>query len=263
MSKRSNAMATSANGGVSSPQPAADKQKMLLSSDVGHFSLLRALHLADLITLMNGFCGVMSVFSSLRYCLGDETEHSHIWTALIFLPFGFFFDAFDGKVARWRKKSSLMGQELDSLADLVGYTHSRHFPPAVGDRQLTHLLQISFGVAPAMVAFSIGLRSTADTLALTFFVLCGLTRLARFNVTVSVLPKDATGKSKYFEGTPIPTSLGMDAVMAYWVQQGWILHKLPFGVWMEGTPFEIHPIVFLFVLHGCLMTSKTIRLPKP
>jgi CDP-diacylglycerol--serine O-phosphatidyltransferase len=240
MSKRSNAMATSANGGVSSPQPAADKQKMLLSSDVGHFSLLRALHLADLITLMNGFCGVMSVFSSLRYCLGDETEHSHIWTALIFLPFGFFFDAFDGKVARWRKKSSLMGQELDSLADLI-----------------------SFGVAPAMVAFSIGLRSTADTLALTFFVLCGLTRLARFNVTVSVLPKDATGKSKYFEGTPIPTSLGMDAVMAYWVQQGWILHKLPFGVWMEGTPFEIHPIVFLFVLHGCLMTSKTIRLPKP
>src|SRR6478609_3547496 len=61
----------------------------------------------------------MSVFSSLRYCLGDPSDHSSIWAALIFLPFGFFFDAFDGKVARWRKKSSLMGQELDSLADLV------------------------------------------------------------------------------------------------------------------------------------------------
>jgi CDP-diacylglycerol--serine O-phosphatidyltransferase len=39
------------------------------------------------------------------------------------MPFGLFFDFFDGKVARWRKKSSLMGQELDSLADLVRYTN--------------------------------------------------------------------------------------------------------------------------------------------
>jgi CDP-diacylglycerol--serine O-phosphatidyltransferase len=61
----------------------------------------------------------MSIFSSLRYCLGDPASMTNVWLALIFLPFGFFFDAFDGKVARWRKKSSLMGQELDSLADLV------------------------------------------------------------------------------------------------------------------------------------------------
>jgi len=242
MSKRTSAMT---NGGVpkdaaASSQPAIDKQKMLLSADIGHFSLVRALHLADLITLMNGFCGVMSIFSSLRYCLGSRDELGSVWAALIFLPFGFFFDAFDGKVARWRKKSSLMGQELDSLADLI-----------------------SFGVAPAMVAFTLGLRSTADTLGLSFFVLCGLTRLARFNVTVAVLPKDATGKSKYFEGTPIPTSLGMDAIMAYWVSKGWILENLPLGVMFEGTALEFHPIVLMFVLHGCLMTSKTIRLPKP
>lgn len=61
----------------------------------------------------------MSIFSSLRYALGDRDDMYHVWLALAFLPFGFFFDAFDGKVARWRKKSSLMGQELDSLADLV------------------------------------------------------------------------------------------------------------------------------------------------
>lgn len=124
-------------------------------------------------------------------------------------------------------------------------------------------MQISFGVAPAMVAFSIGMRSTVDTLALTFFVLCGLTRLARFNVTVSTLPKDASGKSKYFEGTPIPTSLGVDAIMAYWVHRQWILDALPFGVWAPGTSLEVHPIVLLFVIHGCLMTSRTIRIPKP
>lgn len=61
----------------------------------------------------------MSIFSSLRYCLGDPHAHHNLWLALAFLPFGLFFDFFDGKVARWRNKSSLMGQELDSLADLV------------------------------------------------------------------------------------------------------------------------------------------------
>lgn len=62
---------------------------------------------------------VMSVFSSMRYCLGDPHEYGAIWAALAFMPFGLFFDFMDGKVARWRRKSSLMGQELDSLADLV------------------------------------------------------------------------------------------------------------------------------------------------
>ncbi|KFA72360.1 hypothetical protein S40288_05577 [Stachybotrys chartarum IBT 40288] len=263
MSKRNTAMSTSSNGivpkdaaaqpgmpprahnlgtkGANTSFEGADKQKMLLSSDVGHFSLIQALHMADLITLLNGFCGVMSIISSLRYALGDDPHRvNDIWWALAFLPFGFFFDAFDGKVARWRGKSSLMGQELDSLADLI-----------------------SFGVAPAMVAFIIGFRSTLDTYGLAFYVLCGLTRLARFNVTVSVLPKDATGKSKYFEGTPIPTSLAMDALMAYWVSQDWILDNLPLGVWLEGSLLEFHPAILLFVAHGCLMTSRTIRIPKP
>ena len=113
------------------------------------------------------------------------------------------------------------------------------------------------------MAFTIGMRSFADTLFLTFFVLCGLTRLARFNVTVSTLPKDASGKSKFFEGTPIPTSLGMDGVMAYWVYQRWIQQDLPLGVWAEGTALEFHPAVLIFVAHGCLMVSRTIRIPKP
>ena len=125
------------------------------------------------------------------------------------------------------------------------------------------LPQISFGVAPAMVAFTIGCRSVLDTFGLAFFVLCGLTRLARFNVTVAVLPKDATGKSKYFEGTPIPTSLFLDAVMAYWVYNRWILDNMPMGTWFQGSAVEFHPVVLMFVLHGCLMTSKTIRIPKP
>jgi CDP-diacylglycerol--serine O-phosphatidyltransferase len=82
--------------------------------------MVRALHLADLITELNGFCGAMSIFSSLRYCLGDDPRDlTQLYLAMLFVPFGLFFDFMDGKVARWRKKSSLMGQELDSLADLV------------------------------------------------------------------------------------------------------------------------------------------------
>jgi len=74
----------------------------------------------------------MSIFSSMRYCLGDPSNTGPIYAALAFIPFGFFFDVMDGKVARWRHKSSLMGQELDSLADLVRFlsnpSHNSTFP---------------------------------------------------------------------------------------------------------------------------------------
>ena len=107
------------------------------------------------------------------------------------------------------------------------------------------------------------MRTPLDHVCLAFFVLCGLTRLARFNVTAAAIPKDATGKAAYFEGTPIPTTLGLDAMMAWWVSQGWIHDAIPGGLWLAGTSFEFHPIVALFMIHGCLMTSKTIHVPKP
>lgn len=118
-------------------------------------------------------------------------------------------------------------------------------------------------MSPAAAAFALGVRTPVDHFFLAFFVLCGLTRLARFNVTVAVVPKDKTGKSKYFEGTPIPTTLSIASFMAYWVSQGWILEDLPLGLVAQGTPFEFHPVVLMFVLHGCLMVSKTLRIPKP
>ncbi|MCJ1452745.1 CDP-diacylglycerol-serine O-phosphatidyltransferase [Mycoblastus sanguinarius] len=227
------------------PQASQEKQAKLLASDTGHFSMIRALHLADLITELNGFCGFMSILSSMRYCLGPPDAYSNIYAALAFMPFGLFFDFMDGKVARWRGKSSLMGQELDSLADLI-----------------------SFGVAPASCAFALGLRTPLDTLLLSFFVLCGLTRLARFNVTVSSLPKDSTGKSKYFEGTPIPTSLGIVAAMAWCVWMGKVEGgEGPIGGLMGTEAFggilEMHPIVGVFVGWGCAMVSKSIHIPKP
>jgi CDP-diacylglycerol--serine O-phosphatidyltransferase len=71
----------------------------------------------------------MSVFSSLRYCIqADPTNHTNLYWALGFIPLGLFFDFMDGKVARWRKKASLMGQELDSLADLVRINPQQPLP---------------------------------------------------------------------------------------------------------------------------------------
>lgn len=183
----------------------------------------------------------MAVLSAMRYTLGNASDLTNLWLAFFFMPFGLFFDFFDGKVARWRKKSSLMGQELDSLADLI-----------------------SFGVAPASIGFAVGFRTTVDQLLLSFYVLCGLTRLARFNVTVAMLPKDATGKSKYFEGTPIPFAcLTSSAILATFTSMGMIHDKLPLGLALPNTLLEFHPVVLMFALNGCLMCSKTLHVPKP
>jgi CDP-diacylglycerol--serine O-phosphatidyltransferase len=216
----------------------------------------------------------MSIFSSLRYCLSGEPNQ--LYLSMLFMPFGLFFDFMDGKVARWRKKSSLMGQELDSLADLV-YSFSLVISPRPPPPQSTegfiwsdsnaHRMRaraarkISFGMAPASCAFALGFRTFLDTLLLTFFVLCGLSRLARFNVTVANIPKDGSGKSKYFEGTPIPTTLSIVSLMAYWASQGWTLENIPLGTVGSGL-LEFHPAVLVFTASGCAMVSKSIHIPK-
>lgn len=218
--------------------PPEERDLMAFDADTRHFLLIRNLHMADFITLLNGFSGFYLIVLCLRYTLTGSTHY--VQRANMFIVLGLFFDFFDGRVARMRNKLLLMGQELDLLADLV-----------------------LFGVAPALIAFAIGFRSTVDTLMLTFFVLCGLTRLARFNVTVAKLPKDHTGKSKYFEGTPIPTLLTLVGTMAYWIHKGWMLDQLPAGVWLTNTFFEFHPAALLFVINGCGMVSKSLHIPKP
>jgi CDP-diacylglycerol--serine O-phosphatidyltransferase len=207
--------------------------------DSGHLSMMRTLLFADYITLLNGFCGVMSIFNSVKY--GATGDSTYAVRAMWFIPFGLFFDFMDGRVARWRDKSSLMGQELDSLADLI-----------------------SFGVAPATIGFSLGLQTAMDSVVLIYFVLCGLTRLARFNVTVANIPKDEGGKSKYFEGTPIPTTLAIVGLMFYFHHQGWVQDDLIGGLWFEDSPgLSIHPVVLVYALSGCGMISKSLKVPKP
>ncbi|KAK6465512.1 phosphatidylserine synthase [Scheffersomyces coipomensis] len=219
--------------------PRPDKKEYTaFIEDNRHFSLIRNLHMADFITLLNGFSGFYSIISCLRYTLTGKSHY--VQRAHFFICLGLFFDFFDGRVARLRNKSSLMGQELDSLADLI-----------------------SFGVSPATIAFAIGFQSTVDVLLLTFWVLCGLTRLARFNITAQMIPKDEHGKSKYFEGFPIPTNLFWVFFFAFLVYKDLILDKLPFGFFFKGSAFEFHTISLGFVLQGCAEISKSLRIPKP
>src|SRR5450755_4368685 len=152
-----------------------------------HFSMLRDFTVADFLTLGNAACGVGAIFAAISYVETQQLALFYVAAALG--PLAFIFDALDGRVARWRHAHSAMGRELDSLADVI-----------------------SFGVAPAAIAYAAGLRGGWDRTILIVFVACGVSRLARYNVTAETLSAGAD-KVRYFDGAPIPTSLWLTAVL--------------------------------------------------
>ena len=197
--------------------------------------MIRGFHLADLFTLANAACGMGGVLLAMAY-VGSQSL-AHFLCAAAMAPAAFVFDVLDGRVARARHTHSALGRELDSLADVV-----------------------SFGVAPAALAFAAGLRGGWDVLALLYFVCCGVSRLARYNVTAEEL---SAGQEKvaYFEGTPIPSSVLLTALLALMAWQGRLGDAVWGGVWTLGA-WQLHPLALLFVLSGSLMISKTLRIPK-
>ena len=87
-----------------------------------------------------------------------------------------------------------------------------------------------------------------------------MSRLARYNVTAESLSGE-DAKVAYFEGTPIPTSVVLTGVLAFAAWQGRVGDALYGGALSLG-PWQLHPLVLLFVLSGSLMISKTLRIPK-
>ena len=114
----------------------------------------------------------------------------------------------------------------------------------------------------SVLGFTLGMRGGWDMLCLTYFVVCGVSRLARFNVTAAALSDATTGKVKYFEGTPIPTSIAIVALLAAALEFGRIGMDLWFGAWRVG-PATLHPLVLVYVASGSAMISATLRIPKP
>ncbi|MES2246251.1 MAG: CDP-alcohol phosphatidyltransferase family protein [Pseudomonadota bacterium] len=200
-----------------------------------HFSMIRGFHLADVFTLGNAACGVGAVFFAMAFMRSQSLAHFY-WAAAL-APAAFIFDVLDGRIARWRQTQSALGRELDSLADVI-----------------------SFGVLPAALGFAAGLDGGWDCAVLIYFVGCGVSRLARYNVTAEALSAGAD-KVKYFEGTPIPTSVVLVGVLACAASKGALGANVWGGAWTLG-PWQLHPLVLLFALSGTLMISKTLRIPK-
>lgn len=198
--------------------------------------MLRDFTAADVLTLGNGLCGMASILWAASYM--ESGVVSRLWLSFSMLPLAAVCDFFDGRVARWRSKESPLGAQLDSLADLI-----------------------SFGVAPALLAFSVGMRGAWDSFVLIYFVTCGLSRLARYNVTAAELT-GPSGKVRYFEGTPIPTSMILVVAMAAFASADRIGEALPMGVLRLG-PWQFHPVVLMFFVSGSAMISKTLKIPKP
>jgi CDP-diacylglycerol--serine O-phosphatidyltransferase len=195
-----------------------------------HFSMIRNFQLSDFFTIANGFCGVAALFQAMWFLARGERWRLDVAAALVLVAL--VFDVLDGRIARWRNQASAMGRELDSLADVI-----------------------SFGVAPAGIAFAAGLRSTLDQVILMYFVGCGLSRLARYNVTAEALAAE-TGKVRYFEGTPIPTSIVPLGLLLLAFHQQSLLPVAVGGL-------TLHLVSLLFLLSGSLMISKNLKVPTP
>jgi CDP-diacylglycerol--serine O-phosphatidyltransferase len=198
------------------------------------FSMIREFHLADWFTLANAICGTGALFSVMTYLQALDVRHIHFACGLVLAAL--VFDVLDGRIARWRQKTSNLGRELDSLADVI-----------------------SFGVAPAVIAYGCGMQGLYDRVVLAYFVACGVSRLARFNVTAETF-SEGTDKVTHFEGTPIPSSIILVFALAVAAWSGAIGDSLWLGeVTVLG--FKLHPLVLMFALSGSLMISR-LRIPK-
>ena len=196
--------------------------------------MIREFHLADWLTLGNAVCGIGALFSIMTFL---QTGHvKHVYFACSLLVAALIFDVLDGRVARWRQMTSPMGQELDSLADII-----------------------SFGVTPAVIGYALGMNGLFDRIVLAYFVACGVSRLARYNVTAQAL-SEGGDKVKYFEGTPIPTSLLIVGILFWATTTGAVGSTIWFGEFTLAG-FRFHPLVLMFALSGSLMISR-IRIPK-
>jgi len=146
--------------------------------------------LPNLLTTGNLLCGFWAIISVFQ---------ERFYFAAVAILLAAVFDVFDGKVAKLSGATSKFGMQYDSLADLV-----------------------SFGMAPALLAFSWALRPYGKFgwLAAFLFVACGAIRLARFNVLAS------SGETKYFKGLPIPVAAAMIAftILLYFqlIETGWV-----------------------------------------
>src|SRR6476619_6154708 len=135
--------------------------------------------LPNLFTLSSVFCG----FFAITLCSGERSLES-LYQAAIAICFAFFFDLADGRVARLTKTQSNLGLQLDSLANVI-----------------------SFGAAPALLVYKLGLEhffGRGGFFVAFLFVGAAALRLARFNVLA--MQHDDAKPGKFIVGLPVPAA---------------------------------------------------------
>ena len=137
--------------------------------------------LPNLLTAGGLFCGCMAIMRCATPGVTDED----VYRATLLLFISLILDMFDGRVARMTHTQSAFGVEFDSLADLV-----------------------SFGVAPAVVAYRWALAETGTVgiIVCSLYIICGAVRLARFNFMSHTPSNGGKAPSKYMLGLPIPVA---------------------------------------------------------
>lgn len=209
----------------------------------------------SLLTTANIFCGFFSVMESIAgaqaLALGDPGQAAeHFNRAAINIGFSALFDFLDGRIARMTGATSEFGIELDSIADVV-----------------------SFGIAPAVLAFTWGYGHVPQfhkvAWAVSFlFLICGALRLARFNVQArqpnsNLPPKNPKVDKKSFVGMPIPAGASLIAALAHFSPEpilpgaGYRFQVFDRVMEINGTVFSAALIAIVASL-GFLMVS-TIR----
>jgi CDP-diacylglycerol--serine O-phosphatidyltransferase len=207
----------------------AEQHDFGFSAPPGHRMRRGVYMLPGLFTVGNLLCGFYAVLATLK---GGPTDLDDAARAI---GFAIVFDAFDGFIARATKTNTEFGKQLDSLADMV-----------------------SFGIAPAILAFSWGVQALlqADVpearhvsqlgwLVSLAFVICCAWRLARFNVH-GMAP---VGGLRYFVGMPTPAAAGMIAAVVHAL-------KFPLEDWRWSVPW------FALVLALAFLMVSSVRYPS-
>ena len=167
--------------------------------------------LPSLFTMANIFCGYFAITESFKGGLLVATDLGaaalHFDIAAKAIGFAVLFDGLDGRIARLMGTSSAFGRELDSLADAI-----------------------TFGIAPSLLAFLWGVYAVlpspetplitnlgkAGWVACFLFVICGIARLARFNIQSSPSGSHSSHRDhKHFVGLPIPAAAGLVAAVVH------------------------------------------------
>jgi CDP-diacylglycerol--serine O-phosphatidyltransferase len=149
--------------------------------------------LPNLLTTAGLFSGFYAVVMSMN---------NHFESAAIAIFVAMIFDGLDGRVARMTNTQSDFGAEYDSMADMV-----------------------SFGMAPALVAYNFGLSELGKIgwLAAFVYVACAALRLARFNTQIGV------ADNRFFQGLASPAAAALVAGMV-WVSIDYDINGNDFGI---------------------------------